>query len=490
MPRIVNTSIPDYGSYDESLLSTRRDLKFIQKGAYVLQWEPGIVLDIILDDKHPIFNSTIENIIVPNDHPLDINGKVPVNTDKNYAEVGMALIRLCYSQEKQDKEHLIWAYPIEKEFSAYPLYNEVVGVIQYFDNDRFYYTNKINNKNFTNTSADFRFEQTYGQNVSNPDYKSADGTPIKVIGPQSKLDSSTNITDRPAFRGILGNYFWFNKNIRNLKRYEGDTVIESRFGQSIRFGAYDDVRVNDIGVYTDYKGEGKLNPFSNLQSGGGNPMILIRNRHRLIARSIDDKNKNEKNVGGYIIEDINTDGSSIHITSGLTVSKFRTTCFKSYFSKDSSEEQPHFSPPGSTKFIFPKLNGDQIVINSDRLILQSRAKETMHFSKKRYMIVTDSEYTVDAQDQIVLTTNQKTVLNSPAIYLGEYNNSNEPAILGQTCVDTLYDLCNWMLEHTHWYKHNHPPSGGPSPEYTQVPVDIKTLMDLRSEEHTSELQSH
>ena len=90
---------------------------------------------IILDDKHPIFNSTIENIIVPNDHPLDINGKVPVNTDKNYAEVGMALIRLCYSQEKQDKEHLIWAYPIEKEFSAYPLYNEVVGVIQYFDND-------------------------------------------------------------------------------------------------------------------------------------------------------------------------------------------------------------------------------------------------------------------------------------------------------------------------------------------------------------------
>ena len=98
MPRIVNTSIPDYGSYDESLLSTRRDLKFIQKGAYVLQWEPGIVLDIILDDKHPIFSSTAENIMVPNDHPLDINGKVPVNTDKNYAEVGMALIRLCYSQ--------------------------------------------------------------------------------------------------------------------------------------------------------------------------------------------------------------------------------------------------------------------------------------------------------------------------------------------------------------------------------------------------------
>ncbi len=109
-------------------------------------------------------------------------------------------------------------------------------------------------------------------------------------------------------------------------------------------------------------------------------------------------------------------------------------------------------PDGSTAYNFDieNLKGDQIVINTDRLILSSRFGETLHFSKERYGIVTDSEYTVDAHDQIVMTTNNKTVFNSPAIYLGQYGQTNEPVLLGQTTVDWLYDLCNWLLNHVHW----------------------------------------
>jgi len=449
----------------------------------LVESEPGVVLDIILDDSHPLFKTKkMGKISVPSNLPINYKGEQSSKDDLDYLSIGSALIRLCYSQQKIEKENLSWFSPMDNNFTTYPLLNEVVQVVEILGKK--YYTNKINLKNWANSSADFRTESSYGKKVENVSYSGG-----KLTGPESILDSKEDIK-ATNFRGILGNYFWFNSRIRNLRRFEGDSVFESRFGQSIRMGSYDDNRSNDKGNYTDYK-SGKDT------HGGGNPMILIRNRQRPLTQdkkqtlhpllnTISDisSSLNEKNVGGYMIEDINNDGSSIHITSGLTVSKFRTTCYKKYFSTDKQEEQLKFIPSEATKFKTPVFNQDQIVIHSDRLIFASRFNETMHFSKKRYMITTDSEYTVDAHDQIVLTTNQKTVINSPAIYLGEYNNTNEPALLGQTTVDWLYDLCCWLEEHVHHYEHSHSHSGEASPSDTQVPVQLQELRALRDRLHT------
>jgi hypothetical protein len=215
-------------------------------------------------------------------------------------------------------------------------------------------------------------------------------------------------------------------------------------------------------------------------------MVLIRNRQRKLSLdkpiSVHPKLPpipgivdSQKNAGGLIDEDINHDGSSIYITSGLTKSKWRTTCYKSIF-QAGKEEQPLFSPVGSTAFNFDieNLKGDQVVINTDRLILSSRFGESLHFSKERYGIVTDSEYTVDAHDQIVMTTNNKTVFNSPAIYLGQYGQTNEPVLLGQTTVDWLYDLCNWLLDHVHWYNHTHPK------QEDQIQIKLKNLFKINN----------
>ena len=131
----------------------------------------------------------------------------------------------------------------------------------------------------------------------------------------------------------------------------------------------------------------------------------------------------EKNYGGQIEEDINHDGSTIEISSGATQSKWKTTVYKSIFGvsvdNQPTEEQVRFNPNNSTKFVLPSLNGDQIVINTDRLVLSSRFAETLHFSKKRYAVVTDDEYTVDANDQVVISTNRLTCINSPQIFLGQ-----------------------------------------------------------------------
>ena len=417
------------------------------------EMEPGIVLDIILDDSHPIFKSPNNYpSINPTDWPDDVSGNPALQTDKNFTWIGRVLVRPLISQQGADKEKLTWAIPLENTgIVEYPLVNETVILVNYFNT--LYYSRKLNIKGFLNNNADFKKEKISGLNSGNREIEVSNSdktTPYQ--GPLSytvskKYKNVDNV-------GVMGRYFWSNNNIRSIKKYEGDSVIESRFGQSIRFSAYDSNRQNDQSSpqYKDYVNKDKLkNPkFPDSITGGGNPMILIRNRQRPIKLDM-----SEKNTGGFVSEDINNDGSSIHITSGLTESSFIPTIKKTIF-QEAKEEISAFSPTGCSPFKFPKLIGDQIVINSDRLVFSSKAEETLHFSKKRYAITTDSEYTVDAMDQIVITSNTKTVLNSPVIYLGEYDKTSEPVVLGQTTVDWLYDLCDWILNHIHGHAHIHP----------------------------------
>jgi hypothetical protein len=104
---------------------------------------------------------------------------------------------------------------------------------------------------------------------------------------------------------------------------------------------------------------------------------------------------------------------------------------------------------------------------------------------------------VDANDNVVITTNNTACINAPQIFLGQYGETNEPALLGQTTVDWMYDLCNWLLDHVHWshhvhpHPHTHPRSGNATPEntrdanpdQTQIPVQQIKLQLLRDNLH-------
>jgi len=456
----------------------RFDLTYNSHGNNAIQLEfheleLGIVLDVILDDKHPFItkgSSTFTKINVDK-NPVSVYNIPALPTDTDYSLIGRVLVRPLISGKKLTKDSLIWAYPAESNISEYPLINETVVLSSF--NDKTYYSRKLNHHNWVNNNLDFGID--------------LDSPPNTVLFTSSpfigKEKSVTNWKKNEGYSGYAGKYFVANNRIRNLQRFEGDLNIESRFGQSIHFSSYDDNRGNDTG----YK------PYVDYSDFGGNPMILIRNRQRSLLKENETLSLHnspnpatitgtsvEKNVGGYIQENINHDGSSIHITSGLTISKWVTTCYKKMFGN--TEEVSKFN--GYTSFVYPELNKDQIIINSDRLIFSSRYGELFQYSKKRFGIVTDSEYTVDAHDQIILTTNVKTVINSPAIYLGEYNQTNEPALLGQTTVNWLYELCNWLLEHVHQYKHGHenPSAGNANPDQSQtvLPPQIQQLVALRA----------
>lgn len=450
--------------------------------------EPAIVLDIVLDENHPIFTqgNQLYTVLDIERWPSDLNDSKPKIDDKDFSWIGRALVRPIYSQVNTEKNKLIWAYPLDSNISEYPLINETVVIAKY--ENVVYYTRKLNTRNFVNNNINFGSEFL----IKGKDNKELfdKNSPFKGAFSQTKHQGGID------YEGVAGRYFWVNNRIRAIKRFEGDLVIESRFGQSVRFSSYDSDRKKDksSSKYQDYNGNGSINSFSNETVGGGNPMILIRNRQRPLLDEGKQRKPHsklppiigteaEKNAGGYLEEDINHDGTSIQITSGLTISKWVTTCYKQIF-QSGMEEQNAFSPQGSTSFKFPMLDGDQIVINSDRLIFSSRYGETFHYSKKRYGVVTDSEFTVDAHDQIVMTTNTKTVINSPAIYLGEYNVTDEPILLGQTTVNWLYDLCNWLLEHNHWAVHSHKNAGKESPSQTQIPVQAQKLIASRDKLNT------
>ena len=469
----------------------------------------AVVVDIILDDNHPFLGKNQNDprsypapTIKYQQIPVNYNTAVPNPSDTDFSYIGRAKIRILSLEKQTDVEKLPWAIPLDTTITQYPLINEQVLVVKLGDN--YYYTKPLSKYNFVGTNGDFVTE------------KSASDTAQSAI-PYLKPKDKESYVSHPAFvninqTGFFGNYFIINPYIRSVKKYEGDTAIESRFGQSIRFSAYDENRLTDKNI-KDSSYILDKNLFKKSAAGGyGNPKITIRNRQRNIAKDIDLQihpklpkiskiDPSEKNYGGQIEEDINHDGSTIEISSGSTLSKWKTTVYKSIFgvTEDTkpTEEQTRFNPANSTNFVMPSLNGDQVVVNTDRLVLSSRFAETLHFSKKRYAVVTDSEYTVDANDQVVITTNRLTCLNSPQIFLGQYAETNEPAMLGQTTVDWLYDLCNWLLDHVHWYHHVHPHphthedagaisaqnTNDANPDQTQIPVQQITLRLLRDNLH-------
>lgn len=452
--------------------------------------EPAIVLDVILDENHEIFKNKELTKLDYDRSQADVSGKKPLPDDVDYSWIGRILVRMVETQQKIEKEQLIWVIPLDSNISEYPLINEMVSIVKYMG--QVYYTRKLNSNNFVNSNNDFGIEQLIGgfqdSNGRQKGNRELNKPTTEFQGPKSV----TRFGGGYGFEGVAGRYFWINKNIRAVKRFEGDMVFESRFGQSIRFSAYDNNRENDK---SDKNLKGYFaevdNPFTKVPTGGGNPMIIIRNRQRPILKEGEQfqaykklpsaiGTRIEKNVGGYVEEDINNDGSTIAITSGMTITKWVTSCYKQMW-ESGKEEQLGFSPFGCSQFKYPVLNKDQIVINTDRVIISSRLFETFMYSKKRFGIVTDSEFTVDAHDQLILNTNQKTVINSPAIYLGEYDNTNEPVLLGQTSVNWMYQLCNWLLAHTHWYIHTHPDTGPPSPQQTQLSVQQQQLIALRDE---------
>lgn len=286
--------------------------------------------------------------------------------------------------------------PLDDNFYGIPVINELVEVVT--QSGVPYYRR-------------FNFNSNIFSSYDGESETSANDSAAKVNPSTDLKDMKNNFVQTNSGKDVkkkLGEYFKIGKS-RRLKLYEGDHLIQSRFGQSIRFSAF------------------------NNDKKSISPTIIIRNGESPSFSSLE--------INKEIEEDINRDGSTIAMSSGDYVSKF----IPSYITnkKEGFESYP------------TELKGNQIIITSDRLVFSSRAAETIFLSKGNYGVITDGIFSVDTNLGITIESKGDIDISSinkqTTIYIGDGGTINlgdrnvQPAVLGNTLENILIELITEII---------------------------------------------
>jgi hypothetical protein len=201
-------------------------------------------------------------------------------------------------------------------------------------------------------------------------------------------------------QSTLGLTFVENPNIKTLLSFEGDHIIQGRQGAALRFGSTTKLFSN-------------LNEWSEI-GNDDNPITILSNG---FSYEFGEK---------FHVEKINKDLSTIYLTSAqkLPLQPDRT-----------GNINPLTNPIDPSKY-----SNAQIIINSDRITLNSKKDEVMIFAKTNVEIST--------KNIINLNANERIHLNGGTIFLGTVNNQlpSEPLILGNKTYDLLLDLLGGLYE--------------------------------------------
>ena len=359
----------------------------------------GIVLDVILSEDHPYLKKIHED--------------TSLFEEKSLHDIGSVIIRPMWDGVSRG-DTFPAIKPLDAYNTDYPIVGETVEIV-YQGGKPFYKRISSVNINTGNAkpNADLMVypKENEGGTGNSSDYKEVSTTGISNAGSNDQKRKSK-----------FGKYFEYKK-VNQLKPYEGDKIIQSRFGQSIRFSGYNNVN----------------NVFS--------PTIIIRNN----------QGQTDTKVNTIIEEDINNDGSVILIGSGEYQSNFTAT---------TSIGPEHFGN-------YPnELKGNQLIINSDRIIISSKSSEMIFHSKGNYGFISDGKFSIDNGkgadldfgDNVNITTNRtdsnfsvltgsgKVLLNTNE--QGKSPNTdkpNEPLVRGNTLkeiLETMIDLINAQVYKT------------------------------------------
>ena len=252
-----------------------------------------------------------------------------------------------------------------------------------------------------------------GKNESNT---SSDYSEVSQTG----ISNSESESDRKA---KIGKYFEPTQ-INPLKLYEGDKVIQSRFGQSIRFSGFNNV--------------------DNILS----PTLLIRNRQN--SQSI-----NELDFGSQTEEDVNKDGSTILLSSNKYKINFQPGTIDDKGGTDFETNPINFELPQEY------VDYDQMLLSSERIILSAKSQEMIFFSKGNYGFISDGKFTIDNGnagadldfgDDVNITTDRNngnfTVNTGTGNILLNTDSTSEAVVRGNTLVDLLTKLIDAINKQT------------------------------------------
>jgi hypothetical protein len=248
------------------------------------------------------------------------------------------------------------------------------------------------------------------------------------------------LTDISSFKSLalsggsgLGAVLGGNKPAKRLRLYEGDTVIQSRYGQSIRMSS---------------------------GAGNGSPILIIRNgeaKKGLLGGIV-----SGLLGGGETEEDINKDGSTIAISAGSYTSPFSPGTPLPVVGTSNFKMNPLKTIPklllNDRSYAFEgypnSLDGNQIIITSDRLVFSSRTNEIIFWAKSHYGVITDGIFTVDTEKGFNINSKGnidiQAVNNNITLYVGRAGKINignidmQPAVKGETLVNILKEIITEM----------------------------------------------
>jgi len=234
----------------------------------------------------PFYIGRVKSIVL---NPYVDNTKMPNPDYRTAADIGKIRFDRIYSSVTNTKSgnENDFAYPMFSFIKQFPLIGEVVaifygpsdGLNDSKDNQKLFYMpafalwNAANHNVMPNMLEYSQFLSSY---VKQPEYGGSSGTPPELP---------------------KGYTFTESDGIRNLTNFEGDSIVEGRYGQSIRFGS----------TVTGFKG---YNPWSDTGINGS-PITIIRNGQGKVTNPID--------KFASTVEDINTDHTSIYMTSGQRI---------------------------------------------------------------------------------------------------------------------------------------------------------------------------
>ena len=215
-----------------------------------------------------------------------VNNKRKPNPDyKSAADIGKIRFDRLYSSNTMTANGTQndFAYPMFSFIKQFPVVNEIVaifygpsdGLNDNKDSQKLFYMpayamwNAINHNAMPNPLEYSRFLEEFS---TKPEYQ---GSTVKA----PEMPKGYTFTESPG--------------VRSLTPFEGDSIIEGRYGQSIRFGS----------TVTDFKG---FNTWSDTGENGS-PITIIRNGQGRLTDPLD--------PFSTTVENINSDGASIYLTT-------------------------------------------------------------------------------------------------------------------------------------------------------------------------------
>lgn len=200
----------------------------------------------------------------------------------------------------------------------------------------------------------------------------------------------------------LGKTFSENADIRNLLSFEGDRIYQGRKGNGIRFGS----TVTSHSNVSEWSSVGK----------NGDPITILVNGYITT-----DKKSLTPNI-----EEINKELSSIYMTSTQKIPL---------------KPGALITNPVLSSILPPNYTNPQIILNSDRITLNSKKDDIVLISSGFIELNTDSIINLNAGGY--------THINSPKISLGTKKDgtiADEPLLLGNKTKDLLTQLMSIIEE--------------------------------------------